>query len=194
MHDVRFIFIIACALLVIATRARCVDNRDWKYLLIAIMATVAADFFLVLQNMHMAGVAVFCFAHMAYVCRALREKAWRLPLVAGMLLVWAAALIYGEVIVMAAVYAAFFAVNIFVSMKYLPLPRVNRLLVLAGLCLFVLCDVNVGLMNLPGYFGAPLYFRNFYALVWIFYVPSQLLLGVSAFRFATGMARPSAKE
>ncbi|MCL2351914.1 MAG: hypothetical protein FWC55_05210 [Firmicutes bacterium] len=58
-------------------------------------------------------------------------------------------------------------------------PPVTRRLITAGMCLFFLCDINVGLYNLTA--GAP---ANglFRALIWVFYLPGQALLSLSGRR------------
>lgn len=65
--------------------------------------------------------------------------------------------------------------------------RVNHRIFAAGLLLFLLCDINVGLFNLSGYISlsgkaGELIYRLSSILMWTFYAPSQVLIAVSGER------------
>lgn len=60
----------------------------------------------------------------------------------------------------------------------------NNLLFAAGMVLFVLCDINVGLFNISGFIAMPeKLYSILYALssilMWTFYAPSQVLIALS---------------
>ena len=97
-------------------------------------------------------------------------------------IVWGAALAMSSVVVLALLYGALFAVNIFVNAKARR-PKINYILVMVGLIFFALCDVNVMLFNLQQYTGASFEFPAAFALIWIFYLPSQVLLAISSLAF-----------
>ena len=197
--DWRFIYIAICFGVGLASYAVCRSKRDWLWLNLGLAATLAADYFLILQNRHIIGVAVFCFAHVAYILRAVRNKPggarYIFPWLAVLTVVpvwtvlsvllpgapqFAATRMITGIFAVTAVYATFFIINIYVSARHL---QHNRKLTVAGLLLFAACDICVLLMNLPHYFGAPGWFGNVYPMIWVFYLPSQALLALSAVKW-----------
>jgi len=180
--DYKFAFVAVCFMLALFSRVKCISVKDWGLLSCGLFFTLCADYFLVLHNRHLAGVAVFCFVHVAYIVRAVGfEKRMILPLgaAAG---VWAGALAAGSVVLLAGLYACLFGVNLFVNIKNRR-TGINYYLVVAGLILFALCDVSVGLFNLSGYVGLPQYFSGAFMFIWIFYLPALVLLAISAVDF-----------
>jgi len=85
----------------------------------------------------------------------------RLPFETGLAAVYACALITG-------------AVTAFLRRKAYPHP--NRVLIPLGMLLFMLCDINVALINIlpegAGRGAAGI-------LIWVFYLPAQALLSIS---------------
>jgi len=126
-----------------------------------------------------------------------REDSWRrlcwVAAFVGFLVLWCVAVFTGNVVFMAGIYAVLFVINIFVNIKARR-PKANYYLVLAGLVLFALCDLNVMLFNLPRYMGVARDFSSVFTLIWVFYLPSQVLLAVSALRFGEKPSALSAKN
>jgi len=187
----KFVFIVGCFAIAGMTYFFCKSKKDWAWLTLGLLFTLGADYFLVVRNLHIPGVAVFCFAHICYIMRATAKPTiWSTPQ-AIIILIKAAiagiifATIDGALIILSGIYAALFITNIVVNFKY---QKINRPLVITGLILFSLCDINVALFNLPRHFELPFTFSWAFTLIWVFYLPSQLLLSVSAIAF------PSAKE
>jgi len=142
--------------------------------------TLAADYFLILHDRHLIGVAVFCFAHAAYIIRAYAHTQARprlLPALVGLFLAAIGFIFLDPIYTVTAIYAGLFIFNIYVTARHL---KRNRVLVITGLLLFAACDICVLLFNLPRYFGAPAWLRDINLLIWVFYLPSQTLLAVSA--------------
>ncbi|MCL2577639.1 MAG: hypothetical protein FWE27_06270 [Defluviitaleaceae bacterium] len=161
----------------------CRDRKDWLFLIGGLVFTVLSDSYLIVEQKHLSGVAVFCFVHVFYIFRAIDYKKWMLAAFSGFAVLWCVAvLVLQSVIILAGIYAFLFALNIIVNYKACR-PKLNYYLVMAGLILFALCDVNVMLYNLPQYLGVS---ENFFpaalTLIWVFYLPSQVLLAVSAVR------------
>ncbi|MCL2286211.1 MAG: lysoplasmalogenase family protein [Firmicutes bacterium] len=193
----KFIFIVACFAIAVLSYFLRNSNKDWAWLTAGLMFTVGADYFLVIHNNHLPGVAVFCFAHVSYILRGLgaskRASKAALLSVPFLALFVFLAFINDALLVLAGIYTVLFLINIAVNtwhftQKNTPLPKSNKTLVLAGLILFALCDINVALFNMPRQFGTPVIFPWAFHMIWIFYLPSQLLLAVS------GIAFPKAKE
>ena len=146
----------------------------------AMVFTLAADtFLLLLDRWYGAGIALFCVVQGLYLVRIRRacgRTLWALR--AGLAAAaWPllSALGMGTVLnLLAALYFVNFLVNAFQSLTL----RSERLFA-AGLWLFLLCDVCVGMRNqpslLPGLAGAA------QVGMWLFYLPGQVLLVLSGF-------------
>ena len=145
--------------------------------------TLLADYFLVLHDLHLPGVIVFCFAHVAYILRVANDRLRPFGIYASVLIalifigVW---LGLDGIFIAAGVYATLFITNIYVNARY---RTHNHALVLTGLLLFAACDICVLIFNLPVYMNAPVWLRQIHPLIFVFYVPSQALLALSAVRW-----------
>jgi len=179
----KFVFVVICFIIAASSYVFCKEKKDWALLTMGLMFTVAADYFLVLHDNHLPGVAVFCFAHVCYILRALNmtesKKAGHIGLI---ILPFLIALIFfafiGQALfALAGIYAGLFIINIAVNIRFC---KFNRGLILLGLILFALCDVNVLLFNLPRQLGTFEIFPWAFYFIWMFYLPSQILLPVSA--------------
>ena len=181
--SVKFAFIGGCLLVALLSGARRWNTRDWLWLVAALSFTLLSDYFLILRHEHLFGVAAFCFVHICYIFRAVKFKKNFLAPIFIFVIIWASALAFGSVIVLAGLYAALFAVNIYVNFKETRRPKLNHRLVTAGLVLFALCDICVMLVNLPRYANVTQDFSAAFPLIWVFYLPSQALLAVSSYFF-----------
>jgi hypothetical protein len=83
---------------------------------------------------------------------------------------------------LAGLYAFLFITNMGLHVRYRKTLR-NAPLILAGLILFLLCDVSVLLYNIPRYLNGWVGLKKLFPLIWWFYIPSQGLLAVSAIDF-----------
>jgi len=184
----KFAFVVGCFVIAGGSFFFCKQKRDWAWLVLGFMFTVGADYFLVVRNLHLPGVAVFCFAHMCYILRAVGSPSvtasrtkprYKVLLFCVLIASIFVVFINGWLIVLSGIYAALFITNIAVNFNF---QKINRPLVLTGLILFALCDINVALLNLPRHFDINLTFPWTFRLIWVFYLPSQLLLAVSATR------------
>ena len=190
----KFIFVAACFVIAALSYFRCCNKKDWAWLTAGLLFTVGADYFLVLHNNHLPGVAVFCFAHVCYILRGLQDTkgGQKVVLLAVPFLVLTVALAFinGALLALSGVYGGLFVANLVVNIRFFrqkgapqTLPRLNKGLALVGLFLFALCDINVLLFNLPQELGLPVTFPFAFGLIWVFYLPSQMLLAVSGVRF-----------
>ena len=180
--DIKFAFVGGCLAIAVISGVRCWNKKDWLLLVAALMSTVMADYFLVLQEEHLYGVAAFCFAHLCYIFRSVGFRKWMFVALSGFAVVWGLVLfVFESVIFLAGIYAILFAMNIYANAKTRR-PKINYYLVMAGLVLFALCDINVFLYSLPLYTGLPNLFPYAYLFIWIFYLPSQFLLAISSVR------------
>jgi len=194
--EIKFAFIAACFAVAVLSFFRCNCKKDWAWLVGGLAFTLGADYFLVLQNNHVSGVAVFLFAHVCYIERAMNAMKQKIKPVTKRLGIVAIALIFlfvlhtGSVVIGLAIgYAVLFVSNLVVNFRHLTcretrIPKLNRALTCAGLVLFALCDICVMLFNLPQYFGAYHGLTAVFPLIWVFYLPSQIILAVTAVRFS----------
>lgn len=146
----------------------------------AMAFTLAADtFLLLLDRWYGAGIALFCVVQGLYLTRIRRacgHTLWalRAGLVAAAWVLLNALGMGTALNLLAALYFVNFLVNACQSLTL----RSERLFA-AGLWLFLLCDVCVGLRNqpslLPGLAGAA------QVGMWLFYLPGQVLLVLSGF-------------
>ncbi len=68
--------------------------------------------------------------------------------------------------------------------KYEIYPNPNGQMIALGMILFLLCDINVALYNILGYIGKVNVFYNIsFVSMWLFYLPSQVLLALSGYRY-----------
>jgi hypothetical protein len=180
-ENIKFMYIVLCFFIALGSYFLCHNKRDWGWLVGGMAFTVGADYFLVLHDAHTPGVAVFCFAHVCYITRA-NNWPWRYILVffACVLTTVILLFILNHIIALAGLYAFLFGLNIYFNMKY---KKFNYLLIMSGLILFALCDLCVMLFDIPVYFNILPGFVRLYPLIWIFYIPAQGLLSLSAVKF-----------
>ena len=172
-------------------------ERTWDYLLtqLALVATVCADFFLVLPPApnQLPGMLFFSVAQLSYAaCLALSERRPRLLRaqlwLRGILSVVALAAtvaVLGKRTDAIALVSVFYYANLILNLifAWTQLPR--RILMAVGLTLFLCCDTVIGLAFLDGYLPisqASVVYRIIYPgfdLAWAFYLPSQMLLSIS---------------
>ena len=244
--ELKFAFVVGCLVVAVGSFFFCHSKRDWACLVGGLTFTVIADFFLVLHNLHLIGVTVFCFAHVCYLMRGTssffagqaNNTANRFTKPLAFIIVFTLmagiAIFIDSVIFAAILYAGIFGANLTVNVytlrlpeSYAPnlsekqgvtklslsndiiqsmppsaaveigwhenllrkcftlprIPKINRRIILTGLILFALCDICVLLFNLPQYFGAPNFFHRILPMIWVFYLPSQALIAVSALKF-----------
>lgn len=178
---INFYFVVACLCCAAFSFFFCTSKKDWVWLNAGLLFTVISDYFLVLYDMHLPGVAVFCFTHYCYAMRVMNVSLKVAARVFFVLLLWVVVLFSTSALyVLAGTYAVLFVASLWLNYRHRNKP--NGKIILVGLILFMLCDINVLLYNVPGNFP----FAQ--SLIWVFYLPSQMLLAVSAIAF------PSAKE
>jgi hypothetical protein len=195
MDIYKFYFIVFCFAVTLLSRFRCHSRKDWMFLCAGMGFTLTADYLMLVAYNNLAGLFTFWLVHVTYILRVSKYR------VKGALAVFSAlgvcvgaymmfsyaidATLFG-----AFVYAALFAADILFHIRFVrggggtpesALPPRNRVMMLAGLLLFALCDVSVMMYNLPRYADVSRGVSTFgYALIWVFYAPAQMLLAASA--------------
>ena len=160
-----------------------VRTPDGRIVAAALVLTAAADVFLLLLDTHyITGVALFISVQALYTIRlcALSGTSRTLHLTARVMLSgFAAALIgarLGRLELLAAAYITWFFLNLAQSIAIAARLRTSRTArFAAGLALFFLCDLCVGVHNLPQ--NALSGFAD--VAMWAFYLPGQVLIVLS---------------
>lgn len=164
-------------------------GRDGALMKTALGFTLLADLFLlVLDRYYPAGVSAFCVVQILYLTRMALARPRHLPLrlaLRGALVVIALAVAHGLGALdgLTALALFYFCQLVCNGAEALVLNPAGRLFGV-GLVLFLCCDVCVGLQNLSAWFpaaGGPLV--QFARVgMWLFYLPSQVLISLSVKR------------
>lgn len=186
MNILKFSFIALCFAVTLLSFKKSHSKRDWLFLAVGMLLTLISDYFLVLYDNQPVGTTTFCFVHMAYILRV-RSRKYLWVIIGTLLLVLPLYFATDYLITTAALYFVLFLQDIVAHMVYYrkeSLPMINRRLMLAGILLFALCDINVLLFNLPRFVSLPDGLSDTaFTLIWVFYMPAQGLLAVSALRY-----------
>ena len=164
-------------------------GAEQLFLLLAMAFTVSADVFLVLLDRHYElAVGLFLIAQCLHAVRILLGgKRSVLPSVIARLALSVSAVaalvifkFFAPLTVLGALYAAELLMNVIDSALSV---RSGKLFILSciGFFLFLLCDVTVGLNGIGRGFGIPSDVLSALSdLTWVFYLPSQVLIVLSA--------------
>ena len=172
-------------------------EKTWDYLLtqLALIATVCADFFLVLPPTpnQLPGMLCFSVAQLSYAAcltlsesrpRYLRIQLWSRGILSVVALIVTVAVL-GKGADAVALVSMFYYVNLILNLVFAWTQIPHRILMAVGLTLFLLCDTVIGLAFLDGYLPVDktsLIYRLIHPdfdLAWAFYLPSQMLLSIS---------------
>lgn len=168
--------------------------KDGNLLRIAMLFTLAADYFLVflpeIQRMNgmlcFLGTQLFIFLHL--VVRDENPKSRRANIITrvvlSLVLVLATFIVLGPDADKLALVSIIYYANLLTSMIFAPKDKRGGFLMALGLALFALCDINVGLSVLNDLYvggfpeGSILHtlVNSDIDLAWIFYIPSQVLI------------------
>jgi hypothetical protein len=179
----KFGWIGLCFLVALVSRLRCAERRDWAFLAAGLGFTFMSDYFLILYNRQHIGIFLFCFAHAAYIMRTGSVKVIWLLFVPAVIL---AGVLSGNFLPAVTFnYAVLFIIDIFAHVRFYRnntrLPKINRILALTGILLFFGCDFNLVLYNLHHFIPGTEPVKDIgYILLWVFYLPAQAVLAVSA--------------
>ena len=159
-------------------------NRVDAYLLRAgLICTLAADFCMLILYNNTVGLILFICVQTIYFIRYTRVyAAVLLPVLSGVFVRF----FYRALALdtqLAAIYACMLAagtLSAFVRRKAYPFP--NRIFIPLGMLMFLLCDINVALMNV---FSAGPKRTAARVLIWVFYLPSQAMLSASGMKIGS---------
>ena len=191
-YTIKFGFICLCFVISAVSYRFCFSKRDCGFLISGMALTVVSDFFLVYRDMDYRGLFIFFTVHAAYMLRASRHTKRCAVFIAALTACFAPFYFFFDPVGVAAVlYACFFACDLIINVRMYTIknnfiPRKNKILILTGLCLFLLCDLSVVVFNLPRYYAVSGgVTQTAYVVMWICYLSSQLLLSVSGLKYKT---------
>lgn len=172
-------------------------EKSFSYLLtqLALLFTVAADYFLVYRTDVLQLPAMLCFSvvQLAYFLRLYLEDANRarrrvhliLRVALSLVTVAVTLAVLGRACDAVAIISMFYYANLILNAVFACMGFAKNPLLAAGLVLFILCDTVIGLSMLDAYLPVAkdgLLYRILspgFDLAWAFYLPSQTLLAIS---------------
>ncbi|MCY6356116.1 lysoplasmalogenase family protein [Clostridium sp. ZS2-4] len=186
----KYISILLCFILSLFIRDRGNDKRDTRLLHEALFFTISADLNLVILNNFILGVSAFCIVQIIYIIRHsrnifLNKRDIVLFLIEGIIVSRLVIMLnmriyeYKELYIIACIYSILLLTSVlmaFGTIKRVFYSKINSYFITIGMILFLLCDINVGLYHI----GKIQYISGI--LVWLFYLPSQLLLSLSGYK------------
>ncbi|NLX61191.1 MAG: hypothetical protein GXZ06_01495 [Tissierellia bacterium] len=190
--------ILLCFFLSLLYEHKAFSMCDIRLLQIGLFLTVFADFFLlILDNYYEIGVAIFILVQIIYSIRY-RTKKERgsvkkyIRMVGGVFLIYIVVYNFKKlplILLLSLIYGICFIINLYRSIIVYAeniYPKLNSIMVVVGMILFLLCDINVAIFNIikNSYFQFNgLLYKMSYVAMWFFYVPSQVLLSLSGYKF-----------
>lgn len=199
-YMIKYICIMLCFLICLFAEKNSLNKLDISLLKAGLFITLFADLFLTVFNYYTLGVALFCVVQILYSIRyeALKISETSLKFIIIFLSLMFIYLIVNLFIIKIDILfavALFYAICLIISVRkairvcknnLYPCP--NKYMIAYGMILFILCDINVALYNVTEVTGISWTFidivHNISGLsIWLFYVPSQLLLALSGYNF-----------
>lgn len=200
-NRLKFISMILIFIISLIKKEDALELRDIYLLQVGLFLTIFADLFLlILDNYYIIGIALFSIVQILYSIRYEYKKA---KLIIKNFIIIFIVLIFIYIIINSFIVKVdlliaisfYYAICLLTSVikgikvyiyEYYPTP--NRQMIALGMVLFLLCDINVALYNiieflsLKGKFVGLLY-NIFFISMWLYYLPSQVLLSISGYRY-----------
>ena len=182
----KYIAILLCLVSAIVVFFQSGNARDARLQIIILLFTVIADYFLLFTSYFTAGILIFLGAHLTAIYRY-HAPIFKICVISVALafVVWLVSVIAGQPIdlMFCAVAAYMFTIITATIATFIARQApVNNFLSRCGMILFLLCDVNVALYNsLP---RDAAFSDTSMVLMWVFYLPAQTMLSLSAYRFS----------
>ena len=161
------------------------DIIDTRLLQSALFLTLIADYFLLMTQYFIPGILVFCLIQIIYIIRHSRYSKFNIKLFIMIALILVILSLIARktslnanilLVYLGTIYAFISFCSVFTALstlKYKIYPKNTIILIILGIGLLFLCDINVALYNLNH--------NNCLSgfLIWFFYLPSQLFLSQS---------------
>ena len=193
----KYISIILCFLITLLIGKNHLNQKDKILLQAGFFVTILADLCFLILDYYILGITFFCLVQIIYYNRYKRNRRYKATLINVRLLIifllimviyrilnlfiikidfiFAIALFYSICIIISVAES----IRVFKNNLY---PYPNKSMILWGMILFLLCDLNIAISYMTrGFFMSLHNFSNL--LIWVFYLPSQVLLSVSGYKF-----------
>ena len=164
------------------------------YWLAACVIVLFADYFLLFTPQSLAGVMTFCMDQCLYLCAQKGGKflpgfilfsgLWGFPIYFIFKALKPDAALLSA---LSMIYMLMLTINIGIAIhNFVKYPNISHLFTAIGLIFYILCDINVGLINFPKVIGIaidlPKAFTGMSACaMWFFYLPAQIFLSLGCF-------------
>lgn len=192
----KYLSIILCFLMVLLIGKDALNKRDKAFLQAGFFMTIIVDLCLIILDYFILGVVFFCFVQIIYTIRYEFKKIKYILMKFAiifhgiMIAYWMIDFFIIKIDILFAV-VLFYAICLITSVmrgikacKNNVYPYLNRYMISFGMIFFLLCDINVGLYNISAYIDLSVNFENTsYLLIWLFYLPSQVLIALSGYDF-----------
>lgn len=184
---IKFLSILLCFLLALLDTYSLRKDLNNILLLIGLFLTVIADYiFLIYKDLFPIAIGLFSIVQILYIFRYNMKNRRRniLYIMISFIIIFILYIfiyIFIKEIEFIFPLAFFYAICLFISLKesilqykYSTYLNSKKGIILLGMVLFVLCDINVGIYNTVGKSN-----NLVFIAIWLFYLPSQLLLALS---------------
>ncbi|WP_312573495.1 hypothetical protein [Clostridium sp.] len=199
-YMIKYICIMICFLICLFAEKNPLNRLDISLLKVGLFITMFADLFLTVFNYYTLGVALFCVVQILY---SIRYEALKISETSSKFIIIFLSLMFIYLIINLFIIkidilfavVLFYAICLIISIrkaikvcKNNLYPYPNKYMIAYGMILFILCDINVALYNVTEVTGISWTFIDIVhnitgLLIWLFYVPSQLLLSLSGYNF-----------
>lgn len=200
-NRMKFLSICLCLLMVVILKLFHKKEKDYLVLVAAFVFTVTADVFLLFTNHFVYGVLSFTIVQLIYLYRihtidsSLHSYHFHIRAICSTLVLVVLSLSNFKVDVLLVVVVFYFLNFIgnirllcrLLKRRSLLNTRVKIVQFLIGMCLFILCDISVGIYNMSSYLEVqpPMFviLEQIAGLgMWGFYLPGQILIALSTKR------------
>ncbi len=193
-YILKYLSIICCFIIVLIIGENSLNKRDISLLQAGLLITIFADLSFLIFHYYNFGVIFFCLIQMIYYIRytGYRDSVSIFTFIAIFLIIIITYIIlklFIKEIDFLYVISFFYsicliativeAIKVFKTKLY---PSPNKHMILIGMILFLLGDINVAMSYISKEISVSLG-NNFSLLIWVFYLPSQALLSLSGYKY-----------
>ena len=182
----KYASVLLCFVNALLTGKESFEKKDTALLQAAMFVTVIADSFLLFTNYYFLGVCLFCMVQLIYIVRHSRYSkvhtnifnlSCAVFMSAAVVWIMSSGLVEKAIAIAGCFYAFLTLFSVYTAFRAAQQKRYPKkmiALINVGLWLLMLCDINVALYNTISHYHIT------GLIIWLFYLPSQLLLSMSA--------------
>jgi len=193
----KYISIILCFIIVLSIGKDGFNNRDKFLLQFALVITVVADLCFLIFDYYILGIIFFCLVQIIYFIRHKMSSGYKIfiTIIKFTITFLAIMIIYIMINLFIIKIDFLYGIALFYSIclctstikaiqviKFNLYPYPNKYMIGVGMALFLLCDINVAISSITKSSLISLHIISS-LLIWIFYLPSQILLSMSGYDF-----------